>query len=55
MHGYGGVDQLFYEDGPEPKITQPDEVIVQLEAAAAAQRRLEEVKQFGKIVLRILR
>ena len=34
MHGYGGLDQLFYEDAPQPKITQPDEVIVRLEAAA---------------------
>ena len=34
MHGYGGVEQLSYEDAPEPKLAQSDEVIVQLKAAA---------------------
>jgi len=34
MHGYGGIEQLFYEDANEPKITEPDHVIVKLKAAA---------------------
>lgn len=34
MHDYGGVEQLFYEDADEPTITEPDEVIVKLRAAA---------------------
>lgn len=34
MHGYGGVEQLFYEDADEPRLTQPDEVIVKLNAAS---------------------
>jgi NADPH:quinone reductase-like Zn-dependent oxidoreductase len=34
MHGYGGVDQLFFEEAEEPQVTQPDEVVVRLEAAA---------------------
>ena len=34
MHGYGGVEQLFYESCEPPKITEPDEVIVKLKAAA---------------------
>jgi NADPH:quinone reductase-like Zn-dependent oxidoreductase len=34
MHGYGGVEQLFYEDVDEPKLSEPNEVIVQLKAAS---------------------
>lgn len=34
MHGYGGVDQLFYEDAGEPKLSGPNEVIVKLKAAS---------------------
>jgi NADPH:quinone reductase-like Zn-dependent oxidoreductase len=34
MHGYGGVEQLFYEDADEPKLIGADEVIVKLKAAA---------------------
>ncbi|HWH77424.1 MAG TPA: zinc-binding dehydrogenase, partial [Candidatus Binatus sp.] len=34
MHGHGGVEQLFYEDADDPKITEPDEVIIKLNAAA---------------------
>ncbi len=34
MHGYGGVEQLFYEDAEEPRLTQPDEAIVKLSAAS---------------------
>ena len=34
MHGHGGIDQLFYEDAEDPKITEPNEVIVKLRAAA---------------------
>jgi NADPH:quinone reductase-like Zn-dependent oxidoreductase len=34
MHGYGGVDQLFYEDADEPKLSQPNDIIVKLKAAA---------------------
>jgi NADPH:quinone reductase-like Zn-dependent oxidoreductase len=34
MHGYGGVEQLFYEDAAEPKLIEADEVIVKLRAAA---------------------
>lgn len=34
MHGFGGVDQLFYEDAPDPKATQAREVVVRLKAAA---------------------
>jgi NADPH:quinone reductase-like Zn-dependent oxidoreductase len=34
MHGYGGVEQLFYEDADEPTITEPHEVIVKLNAAS---------------------
>lgn len=34
MHGYGGVDQLFYEDADAPKLIEADEVIVKLKAAA---------------------
>jgi NADPH:quinone reductase-like Zn-dependent oxidoreductase len=34
MHGYGGVEQLFYEETDEPTLTEPNEVIVKLEAAA---------------------
>ena len=33
MHGYGGVEQLFYEDAPEPKL-ESGEVIVKLKAAS---------------------
>jgi NADPH:quinone reductase-like Zn-dependent oxidoreductase len=34
MHGYGGVEQLVYEDAPKPEILDTDEVVVKLEAAA---------------------
>jgi NADPH:quinone reductase-like Zn-dependent oxidoreductase len=34
MHGYGGVEQLFYEDADEPRLTQPNEVLVKLKAAS---------------------
>ena len=34
MHGYGGVEQLFYEETDEPTIGEPQEVIVKLKAAA---------------------
>lgn len=34
MHGYGGAEQLFYESCESPRITEPDEVIVKLKAAA---------------------
>jgi NADPH:quinone reductase-like Zn-dependent oxidoreductase len=34
MHGYGGAEQLCYEEADEPTITQNDEVIVKLKAAA---------------------
>jgi NADPH:quinone reductase-like Zn-dependent oxidoreductase len=34
MHGYGGVEQLFYEDTDEPRLTEPTEVIVKLRAAS---------------------
>ena len=34
MHGYGGVEQLFYEDADEPAITESNEVIVNLKAAS---------------------
>jgi NADPH:quinone reductase-like Zn-dependent oxidoreductase len=33
MHGYGGVDQLRYEDAPDPK-PGPDEVVVKLAATS---------------------
>ena len=33
MHGNGGVDQLFYEDADDPKLSEPNEVIVKLKAA----------------------
>ena len=34
MHGHGGVDQLFYEDADDPEITEPNEVVIKLKAAA---------------------
>jgi NADPH:quinone reductase-like Zn-dependent oxidoreductase len=34
MHGYGGVEQLFYEDADQPRLSQPSDVIVKLKAAA---------------------
>lgn len=34
MHDYGGIEQLFYEEADEPTITEPNEVIVKLKAAA---------------------
>ncbi len=34
MHGHGGIDQLFYEDAEDPQITEPNDVIVKLKAAA---------------------
>jgi NADPH:quinone reductase-like Zn-dependent oxidoreductase len=33
MHGYGGAEQLFYEDAPEPKL-ESGAVVVKLKAAA---------------------
>lgn len=34
IHEHGDIEKLHYEDAPEPKIFSPDEVIVQLKAAA---------------------
>ena len=34
MHGYGGAEQLFYESCDPPKLTEPNEVVVKLKAAA---------------------
>lgn len=34
IHDHGGVDQLRYEEAPDPRVTSPREVIVKLEAAA---------------------
>jgi NADPH:quinone reductase-like Zn-dependent oxidoreductase len=34
IHAHGGVEQLHYEDAPDPQITSPKDVIVKLEAAA---------------------
>ena len=34
MHGYGGVEQLFYEDADRPELSQPNEVLVELKAAS---------------------
>ena len=34
MHGFGGIDQLVYEDVEKPNLTQPAEVIVKLKMAA---------------------
>lgn len=34
MHGYGGIEQLFYEEADEPKIVETNDVIVKLKAAA---------------------
>lgn len=34
IHAHGGVEQLSYEDAPEPKISAPTEVIVRLKNAA---------------------
>lgn len=34
MHGYGGVEQLFYEDAPDPRVSEPNEVLVKLKAAS---------------------
>jgi NADPH:quinone reductase-like Zn-dependent oxidoreductase len=34
MHGYGGVENLFYEDAEDPGLSTPNEVIVKLKAAA---------------------
>ena len=34
LHGYGGVDQLRYEETDTPKILSPTDVVVQLKAAA---------------------
>ena len=34
MHGYGGVEQLFYEDANDPRLTQPNDAIVKLNAAS---------------------
>src|ERR1051326_1662588 len=34
LHGYGGVDQLRYEEAETPKIQAPTDVVVALKAAA---------------------
>jgi NADPH:quinone reductase-like Zn-dependent oxidoreductase len=34
MHGYGGTEQLFYEDADEPRLSHAKEVIVKLKAAS---------------------
>lgn len=34
IHAHGGVDQLRFEDAPDPQISSPRDVIVKLEAAA---------------------
>jgi NADPH:quinone reductase-like Zn-dependent oxidoreductase len=34
MHGYGGLEQLFFEDADEPTLLGPSEVIVKLKAAS---------------------
>jgi len=34
IHAHGGIDQLRYDDGPDPKVSSPKDVIVKLEAAA---------------------
>jgi NADPH:quinone reductase-like Zn-dependent oxidoreductase len=34
IHQHGGIDQLRFEDAPDPNITAPKDVIVKLEAAA---------------------
>jgi NADPH:quinone reductase-like Zn-dependent oxidoreductase len=34
IHAHGGVDQLRFEDAPDPEITSPRDVIVKLQAAA---------------------
>jgi NADPH:quinone reductase-like Zn-dependent oxidoreductase len=34
MHGYGGIEQLFYEEADQPTIAEPTDVIVKLKAAA---------------------
>ena len=34
LQGYGGIDQLRYEETGEPELASPDEVIVRLKAAA---------------------
>lgn len=33
MHGYGGIDQLRYEDVPDPK-PGPDEVLIKVRATS---------------------
>jgi NADPH:quinone reductase-like Zn-dependent oxidoreductase len=34
IHEHGGLEQLRYEDAPDPQVTSPRDVIVKLEAAA---------------------
>jgi NADPH:quinone reductase-like Zn-dependent oxidoreductase len=34
MHGYGGIEQLVFEEADQPLITEPTDVIVKLKAAA---------------------
>ena len=34
IHAHGGIEQLRYEDAPDPEIASPTDVIVRLEAAA---------------------
>jgi len=34
MHGYGGVEQLFFEDVDDPELSEPTDVIVKLKACS---------------------
>jgi len=34
MHGFGGIEQLAYEDTDQPALSEPAEAIVKLRAAA---------------------
>ena len=34
MHGYGGIEQLFFEEAEQPTIAEPTDVVVKLKAAA---------------------
>jgi NADPH:quinone reductase-like Zn-dependent oxidoreductase len=34
IHGYGGVEQLFFEDADEPGLSESNDVVVKLKAAA---------------------
>ena len=37
IHGHGGIDQLRYEDAPDPQLTSSEQAIVKLKAAAVNQ------------------